>query len=318
MRDQHWGQCHQEGVKTNWFQQNPDEDEIQPLLFDLVRADRVELVKSLLPRLAKMSADIKNAIFILAAGSGSTAMVDLVRSYASCESQNALVAAVKGDNIETFRHLLHIYPQKYPSMLPEILKSKNKEFLLDWEAFVDADYESWSRVREGARRKSAVPFGDRYIRPFVLTAAKEVPEAETFILLLWEKLNLAKNLTKVYLGDALLSVAMTCCSVTLAKYLIDAGAQVDHRRSSQFLTPLHYAVKHNTAQAAELVKFLLSLDADPTAFSISIPGKGSKIRRIRDEAGAKGISKWLGVSWDELVANTETEKTEDKGAELAS
>src|SRR6266536_719103 len=34
MRDQHWEQCHQEGPKAVWFQQNPDDDELQPLLFD--------------------------------------------------------------------------------------------------------------------------------------------------------------------------------------------------------------------------------------------------------------------------------------------
>jgi hypothetical protein len=77
MRDQHWEQCHQEGRTENWFQHTPDENEIQPLLFDLVRADKVELVKSLLPRLVKCPSEVRNSLFSLAARSGSTAMVGL-------------------------------------------------------------------------------------------------------------------------------------------------------------------------------------------------------------------------------------------------
>jgi hypothetical protein len=77
MRDQHWEQCHQEGRKESWFQQTPDEDEIQPLLFDLIRADKVELVKALIPQLVKFPFEVRNSLFSLAARSGSTAMVDL-------------------------------------------------------------------------------------------------------------------------------------------------------------------------------------------------------------------------------------------------
>jgi len=306
MRDRHWEQCGQEGQKTISFPQSPDDDEIQPLLFDLVRADKVEVFKTLLPRFRICPWEVQRALLLLAAGSGSTAMVELFdyKPNLSYRRPSALVAALEGNNIETFEHLLSVSQVgNFSSILPEILKSKSEEFLRDWEIYVDAEYELWY---DTSRLTSpSVPFGDRYTRRDILKAAKGVSENEKFILLLWEKLNLAKSLTPVHLGDALGNVAATCCSTKMAKYLIDAGAPVNHRRSSRYLTPLHRAVTHNTSEAAGLVKFLLSMGADPAAFATSTPGNGSKIRRIKDEKGAKGISKWLGVSWDDLVQNTE-------------
>jgi hypothetical protein len=323
MRDQHWEQCHQEGQKTISFPQTPDEDEIQPLLFDLVRADRVELFKRLLPQYAKCKHSVKLELFKLAAGSGSTAMVDLARIDMGSKMITGGAAAIKANNIETFRHLLRVCKgRNYSLLIPEILNSESEEFRQDWEIYVDAEYETWNEIVAPMRGKRIVPFGDRYTHQSILKAAKGVPENEAFILLLWKKVNLAKNLTPVYLGDALVTVATTCCSMKMAKYLIDAGAPVNHRRSSSYWTPLHRAVTHDTSEAAELVKFLLCMGADPTAFTTSIPGRGSKIRRIRDEAGAKGISKWLGVSWDDLVQNIErgrieAERSEKGDAELA-
>jgi hypothetical protein len=309
MRDQHWEQCHQEGRKESWLQQTPDDDEIQPLLFDLVRADKVELVKSLTPQLAKCDYRVKGALLVLAAGSSSAAMVDLLKPgiYFSDE---VLAAAIIGNNIETFTHLLHVRDSDgYSRCLSEILKTKSEVFRLNWEINVDAEYEHWNREKLASRYKSSrIPFGDRYTQPSLLKAAIRNPENESFILSIWGKLNLAQNLTQNYLGSALVNVASSCCSVKLAKYLIDARARVDHRRSSSYMTPLHHAVTHDTPEAAELVKFLLDLGADPTAFARSGRGTKIRIRRIRDEVGAKGISKWLGMSWDDLVEKIRSER----------
>ncbi|CZR60110.1 related to NACHT domain protein [Phialocephala subalpina] len=316
MRDQHWEQCHQEGRETDWLLQNPDEDEIQPLLFDLVRADKVELLKGLLHRLAKCDSEVKRALFFLAAGSGSTAMVDLLlpdfRLRVS-ERREALKAAIQGNNIEKFWLLFRAFRLAYSEILPELLKSRSEEFCLNWEIHVDAEYETWKKY-SALERRSVIPFADRYARSSLLKTAKGDPDNEKFILLLWDRLNLAKNSTPGYLGSALVNVAATCCSVKLAKYLIDAGAPVNHRRSSQYLTPLHHAVTHNTPEAADFVKYLLGMGADPASFATS-PRRGRRIRRIRDESGAKGISKWLGVSWDDLVESTETEKTAEQRSE---
>lgn len=318
MRDQHWELCHEEERKASSFQQNSDEDEIQPLLFDLVRADKVELVKTLLPRLGEYKRKVRDALFVLAAGSGSPAMVDLFEPD-PLYLEGALVTAIRGTNIETFRHLLRISSSEtlYLKILPEALKSKSEAIRLDWEINADAQYEIWKQEEPLAFRSSVFPNGGLYTTPKLLRAARGSLENTTFILLLWEKINLPKYMERrLYLGDILVNVAATCCSVKLAKYLIDAGAPVDYRRSNKYLTPLHHATTQNTPEAAELIKFLLSLGADPALSATSGRKSSRKTRRIRDEAGAKGISKWLGMSWDDLIAKIEAERTEEGNAKI--
>ena len=152
MRDQHWQQHHQEKKKTEWLQQNPDEDEIQPLIFDLVRADKVEAMKSLLPRFTKDVEKVINELLVIVAGSGSPAMVDVlgqlfdefynhhVGSDWKSNITTALTAAIATTNFETFRHLLHRFVvnlnriwerYSYSYILPEILKSGSEELLLN-------------------------------------------------------------------------------------------------------------------------------------------------------------------------------------------
>ncbi|PMD44746.1 hypothetical protein L207DRAFT_552817 [Hyaloscypha variabilis F] len=328
--------------RKSWLQQKPDKDEIQPLLFDLIRADKVELVKNLIPQLVKFPIEVKNSLFSLAARSGSTAMVNLFepgtgnivnpgderpygefiaaygrdvreRSKGRHDFMNVwtgLHAAIRGTNIETFRHLLLISRKNhldiYALLLPEILKCKSEEFRLDWELNVEAEYEAC--VKNPLSNDELLKFGSRYTTSPLLKTATGNSENATFILLLWEKIDLAKILNPAHLGSTLGYVAGTCRSIKLAKYLIDAGVPVDSRRRIINQTPLHHALRVNTPEAAELAKFLLGLGADPSAFAETGRGSIRTIKRIRDEIGAKGISKWLGISWDDLVERIRAER----------
>jgi ankyrin repeat protein len=92
--------------------------------------------------------------------------------------------------------------------------------------------------------------------------------------------------------------------------LIDLGADVNYRRSERYITALHHAARSTSAEAANLMKFLLLSGADP-----DIQGLRSNLR-VEDEKGAKGISKWLGVSWKELVE--QTKKAREKGESEAN
>ena len=68
------------------------------------------------------------------------------------------------------------------------------------------------------------------------------------------------------------------------------------RGDFNYASPLFFAAQRNTRSASELMKFLLESGADP--FRI-VNGKLPE-----NERGAKNLSKWLGMTWDELVEST--------------
>ena len=100
------------------------------------------------------------------------------------------------------------------------------------------------------------------------------------------------------LEQMLLTVAQTSCSIPLASFLIKLGANVNSGGMDEMgipakNTPLYAAAQRTTKAAAEFMKFLLDSGADPTRkVNGRIPGQ---------MRGAKNISKWLGMTWDELV-----------------
>jgi hypothetical protein len=148
-----------------------------------------------------------------------------------------------------------------------------------------------------------------------------------------------------YLGHALVALARSACkSTTLAAELLRLGAAIDYphkivasessagtgaditthhsgpkstsdsdlssedelsggksvhvdgfRRNGR--TALHVASQGTTERAARFVKFLLEEGADPTY--------GHRGVEPAQEKGAKTMRKWLGESWEDLVARTE-------------
>ncbi|RYP77256.1 hypothetical protein DL771_001305 [Monosporascus sp. 5C6A] len=103
------------------------------------------------------------------------------------------------------------------------------------------------------------------------------------------------------LEEGLARVASTTCSVKLAHYLISRGANVEGRQRPRYRTPLRHAARRDSYEAAKFMRFLLLQGADPYA------PFGKLTNRIEDEKGPKNISKWLGKSWDAVVAEAKEE-----------
>ncbi|KAK4214185.1 hypothetical protein QBC37DRAFT_373215 [Rhypophila decipiens] len=112
---------------------------------------------------------------------------------------------------------------------------------------------------------------------------------------MFEDTGLLKALPEYHRHRTLQSVADTNFSIGIAKYLLKGGVLVNYKRSGSHNTALRYAAKRDTADAAKFMKFLLLCGANS--------GNTGK-RKIGDQKGAKNISKHLGMSWDELVAET--------------
>lgn len=95
------------------------------------------------------------------------------------------------------------------------------------------------------------------------------------------------------------SNANSFCSVTLAKYLLRQGVNIDTQLHSAGDTALCRAAYLRSRAAAEFMKFLLESGADP---KLKLPGKQKDITDFRR---SKNVSKWLGVSWEELVSQSQ-------------
>lgn len=64
-------------------------------------------------------------------------------------------------------------------------------------------------------------------------------------------------------------------------------------------TPLMLAAAKMTREGAEMMKLLLLAGADPNA--LYQRKKDSEPTTAGMERGAQNVSKWLGMTWDELV-----------------
>jgi ankyrin repeat protein len=103
-----------------------------------------------------------------------------------------------------------------------------------------------------------------------------------------------------YVQKALELAVIWDSSIGIAEFLLENGATVDAISRKAGYTILHWAAKNTTATAAEMVRFLLRQGADPNV---------KKSGRLPGELpGAKNISKWLGLTWDELVESTRAER----------
>lgn len=278
----------------------PDADEIQPVLFDVIRADNVEIVKGLLEDFKSLPEPVKVKLQECAIRYGSPSMVDLIApSDNGSTDERWSASAVQAKNLGTFNHLLSRKKRSgtewyyYTIVVIAVLESDSEEFFEEWSKFVDLGLKEPERIT-----------GPIELYTGVINATAGQIHREQFLLMLWRR-HAIKFAGAKFAGDALVHVASSTCSVVLANFLIEHGVPVDFRRSELFLTPLHHAARQNTAAAAKLMKFLLSCGADPEANA-----KRAKLA-IREEKGAMGISKWLGVSWDELVQQVKDQRDGD-------
>lgn len=306
MRDEHLDRFHQEEEALRACTlEKPDADEIQPLLFDLVKADKVDVVKALLSEFNDLSDSTKLELRKLAVRSGSPTMVGLIVSFRKdIFERELLICSIQSRNIENFKYILSRSKtcatpwaglRLYSWTVSAVLMSDSEEMFEEWAKYVDIKFKA-----SKTSQKSLT--GTSYIQVGVIRATAGHPNREQLLLLLWRMIDLYKSCGDIYLGDALVNVASTTCSIKLAEFLIKGGVKVDHRRSPLYLTPLHHAARQTTVGAAEMMKFLLFSGADPEA-------KASRANlRIQDEKGAKGISKWLGMSWEELVTKAKEER----------
>lgn len=306
MRDDHYRDHIVTGPQEIPHAENLEPDEIQPLLFDLVRAGKAEVIRNLLYQFTALPGEIRAAIRECAASFGSAAIVDLIDPFNPARfPHSTLVSSIRAGNIDLFNHVLsrskNTGSLTHKAFNPlhgsqeivlEVLTSDSEETFEILVSFIEYGInkghlsDNWHQI---------------VIKPTVIRATAKHPERENLLITLWEKAGVPKS-SDGALNTAVENVALSTCSVKLAEYLVGQGAKVNFGNHTKCLTVLQHAARHDSAAAAEMMKYLLLQGADP-----ELQPKRARLR-IRDEKGAKGIAKWLGMSWDELVAKTKEER----------
>lgn len=305
MRDEHLESSHQEAKsQAESLPSNPDLDELQPLFFDLIRLDKVEAVKSILNHFSQLKETVKAELRNLVASSGSASMAQVL-----CDDQinhgeglRFWAVSIESLNFETFRWFISgsdmtmaIQSVPLSKVLKAFVKSGSLEMFRECEKFLIHIILSFSE-----NIKNVIPSAgtETFFSEDVIGATDGYLDREHLLLSIWAALK-SRNATAfsslVILGGALGNVAKTTYSLVLAKALLEYGAQIDFRRSSYYLTPLHHTARQASPQAAELLKFLLYHGADPEPQS-----RRAKLK-ISEEKGPRNIAKWVGMSWDELI-----------------
>lgn len=308
MRDEHLERFHTP-VHTAGSGEVKDlnEDELKQICLDIIQADDVSKIRELV---TSGTIQVKDYIFDLVACAAQYASPELMNLLLDLEGQwrpegvifhqlfrkLLLPEVVAANNVRMLEYLLYrndedwkIQTNTHASYhredgITEVLANGTDEMVDVLCRWVEQDLlRKHVRSYLVSSNMVAATAGDAYREQVLLRLWKKIPRH-------WWERNVWKN--------AMIQVASTTCSIELAKFLVDQGVPVDWRNSHVFPTPLVHAARKDSLEAAKLTKFILFNGGNPV---VSMDA-GTRTINIAQEKGARNISKWLGVTFDELVA----------------
>lgn len=321
MRDDHLQNAHQRIHRPDFPDsatlKQPGNEEIQPLMFDLIESNQVEIIKSLIPRLENLDPSVLVELAVSAAKEGRTS---IIREFQDCGLfDEAFIRTslsrgrVLGYGIRRFATVtmqsgstslsklslswianLGLEPEPLVQITSAIIASDSQELLDLWKPSIDSAYQ------EGLRKTSDRPVTQGLVGVHFLQVTKNSPSRECMLLSLWKEYKVMELLEAPSSKRLLATVAETTCSVNLARYMLNHGYAIDARLTAASPTALHIAARQNTQPAAVFIEFLLAQGADPE--------NGTPRKKIRDEIGAQQIENWLGITWDQLIEKTAKER----------
>ncbi|KAF4628634.1 hypothetical protein G7Y89_g9520 [Cudoniella acicularis] len=306
-RDNHWLEVHQTDATATLIPLDlvSDPDVLQSLLFELISIGNVDELQRLVPHGTSIIPEVRWELAKSAARRGSLSMMRILLPWCSPADRDhiteVILASIESEDVELIKWILPSYKgdlfagRDYESIVSTVIRTNSFEVFDVWEDSLQQFEEDWGH---GVFNKN------------VLLAAKKNPAMEKRLMETWRMLVERKQLSKWYVCCGLGSVSGSSLSIPQAKVLLELGADINHPRKPwrrHGLTPLHVALKKSTAEGAEFVKFLLLNGANPKY------GYGK--REVDWEIGATTISRWLGISWDELVKSTREFRKGDSDSE---
>lgn len=291
------------------------DDSVEPLLHYLVTENRVEDVRSVLSALSNPETYKTQKLRMLASFAASPSMLQLLGEHdIKLDVTRCVVQSIKGRNEMTMEYNLNLLQIPFPDHLEALEDSPLCQLMsCGWLAGL----KLWCKAsrqqlktRESRHRKyERSTLVKRHLSDRrILEEAAKHPDGEEAVLFLWKESGLLFHINDIpnWASRTLRQVARLNPSVTLATELLNRGARVNFQPQAYERTALHCAARNNSAEGAEMIRFLLLKGADPEAtFKPSDPRASTHMKRIRDGKGAQNIHRWLGKSWDELVEETQ-------------
>lgn len=318
MRQKHLQKDHRNDHLQPVFEaQNIPTDDVEPLLLQLIRENRANdawRVVTAYSSAIKLE-DLHNFQKI-AANVASREMLEVLEQadhfshhgIKYTDFDECIIESMRGRNMGTLEYLL-----AKTSPLESKMGHENFQRRIDIMCqVVSSDWlegtEMWCNWHQESPLEDTRVWSikDLLLKRKPITQAGNHPGGEQQLLYIWNHRAFFPRFKRpnIMATEMLKAVAGSTCSITLAKYLLENGADVNARRLATVRTALHFAACHNNARSAEMMRFLLLNGADPEANMAKTSQGGRKGRRIRDEVGPMHIHRWLGKNWDELVGET--------------
>jgi ankyrin repeat protein len=267
---------------------NLGSEDLNAVLIDAVKAGEVHYVRDMCGQLPPEKLD---RLMGIATASSTTSMVEMLLAHgANVNSSDSppLIEAVGAGNLDIAKLLLekgaNVNPRDYKihlTTLEEALLNRNPEMI---SLLIAHGADPTLRTKHLSCLVSSQ------------ANAEEDLKAMECVSLIGKGLIFDEELS-----DMLWVVAKRSCSISLASFLLKAGADINWKgRARTSATPLYWAANRTTKLAADFMKFLLQSGADPKL--------GCRGNKPEDLKGAKNISRWLGMTWDELVESIQAER----------
>ena len=267
-----------------------DED-VELIILDAVKADDVDLVRDFIadvPRFSKKF--LKEALF-----SSSYEMLDVLLKVRNSEPNNeqfndseVLAYAVVVDNLEATRMLLN----RGASLKYGVRDARTFDGIE--KAINNISPEMIKVLLSDRHMQEMIAKNDRGDLEVAgpLRTHLEVSQEARFIQclsLLPDWIRKRKAFQRCFKANA-----QRCCSIAIAEFLLRNGVDINYHPNGGN-TALFSASKRKDQRAAEMMKFLLESGADPLGPTTP------RVLPIADQPGPRNISKWLGISWGQLV-----------------
>lgn len=317
MRDEHLERFHdQVDTVGSGVVGDLDEEEFKHICLDIIKADDVSKLGELVASRMIRVNDLVLELVVCAAQYASPETMEILFNIEEGNwtrlarirqtfSKLLIPQAVAGNNFRMLEYLLYrdgkdwerqikwTAPDVYrEDGLADVLANGNDEMINIFCRSVEQDLlKKKLRNYLVSSAMIAATAGDVYREQILLGLWKKIPRH-------WWKKNFWMN--------AMINVASTTCSLELAEFLVECGVPVDRRKSDKHATPLLHAARKDSPEAAELMKFILMNGGNPVV-KIETEKQNRRIY-VAEEKGARNISKWLGVTFDELVAQAREAK----------